>query len=94
MIWKAGDGSRAFHDLIRIPGLPDSGLRTNPFFVGYYRDIARDGAGLEAREHTAQVLQELLGPDSAMARNMPERWTIQSRSPIMPPPRCRPRARD
>jgi len=55
MLWKAGDGSRAFHDPIRIPGLPDAGLRTNPFFVGYYSDIARDGAGLEAREHTAQV---------------------------------------
>jgi len=55
MIWKAGDGSHAFHDSIRIPGLPDAGLRTNPFFVSHYREIARDGAGLEAREHTAQV---------------------------------------
>jgi very-short-patch-repair endonuclease len=55
MLWKAGDGSRAFHDPIRIPGLPDAGLRTNPFFFRYYREIARDGAGLEAREHTAQV---------------------------------------
>jgi superfamily II DNA/RNA helicase len=55
MLWTAGDGSRAFHDPIRVPGLPQVGARTNPFFIGYYRDIARDGAGLEAREHTAQV---------------------------------------
>ena len=55
ILWKAGDGSRAFHDPIRVPRVPDAGGRTNPFFIVYYQHIAAEGKGLEAREHTAQV---------------------------------------
>jgi ATP-dependent helicase YprA (DUF1998 family)/very-short-patch-repair endonuclease len=53
--WVAGDGTRAFHDPIRVPNQPAEGCRTNPFFVEFYRTMAESLAGLEAREHTAQV---------------------------------------
>lgn len=59
LIWKAGDGSRAFHDPIRVPREPEGGPRTNPFFIDFYRRVALDTKGLEAREHTAQVPNEL-----------------------------------
>jgi len=55
MGWRAGDGSRAYHDPIRIPSLPEDGGRTNPYFIDFYKGVAADGQGLEAREHTAQV---------------------------------------
>ncbi len=55
MHWRAGDGSRAHRDPIRVPSLPDDGGRTNPYFINFYRGVAADGQGLEAREHTAQV---------------------------------------
>ena len=55
MLWVAGDGKKAFHDPIAVPSQPDSGGRTNPYFVEFYRTIASDLLGLEAREHTAQV---------------------------------------
>jgi len=58
MIWKAGDGTRAFHDPIRVPNAPEGGGRPNPFFVDFYRSVARSLQGLEAREHTAQVPYE------------------------------------
>jgi ATP-dependent helicase YprA (DUF1998 family)/very-short-patch-repair endonuclease len=59
LIWKAGDGSRAFHDPIRVPREPKEGSRTNRFFIDFYRRVALDTKGLEAREHTAQVPSEL-----------------------------------
>jgi superfamily II DNA/RNA helicase/very-short-patch-repair endonuclease len=59
LIWKAGNGSRAFHDPIRVPREPEGGPRTNPFFIDFYRRVALDTKGLEAREHTAQVPSEL-----------------------------------
>jgi hypothetical protein len=55
MRWLPGDGTRAYHDTIRVPSLPEDGGRTNPFFVQFYKGVAADGQGLEAREHTAQV---------------------------------------
>ncbi len=55
LIWRAGDGTRAFHDHIRVPKAPKEGLRTNPFFKGFYRSEIGDLKMLEAREHTAQV---------------------------------------
>jgi hypothetical protein len=58
MIWKAGDGTRAFHDPIRVPNEPEGGGRPNPFFVKFYSTVARSLQGLEAREHTAQVPYE------------------------------------
>ena len=55
LLWVAGDGTRAFHDPIAVPSAPDEGGRTNPFFVEFYKTVAGEIRGLEAREHTAQV---------------------------------------
>jgi ATP-dependent helicase YprA (DUF1998 family)/very-short-patch-repair endonuclease len=59
MVWHAGDGEHGFHDPIRVPQPPRHGKRTNDFFLDLYRDVARDGQGIEAREHTAQVMAEV-----------------------------------
>jgi ATP-dependent helicase YprA (DUF1998 family)/very-short-patch-repair endonuclease len=59
LAWVAGDGSRAFHDPIRVPREPEGGGRTNPFFVEFYRNTAVGLQGLTAREHTAQVPYEM-----------------------------------
>jgi len=58
LLWVAGDGTRPFHDPIRVPRLSATGGRTNHFFVDFYRNIAASLQGLEAREHTAQVPYE------------------------------------
>ena len=58
MVWKAGDGTRAFHDPVRMPNEPEGGGRPNPFFVEFYRTVAQQLQGLEAHEHTAQVPYE------------------------------------
>lgn len=55
LLWRAGEGRHGFHDPIRVPNTPGDGLRTNPFFVDFYRADAHDIKQLEAREHTAQV---------------------------------------
>ncbi len=55
MLWVAGDGNRAFHDPIQVPNLPDTGGRTNRFFIEFYQAIAATTKGFRAREHTAQV---------------------------------------
>ncbi len=59
LVWKAGDGTAPYRDEIRVPRGSEAGAAPNPFFVDYYRRMAREGLGLEAREHTAQVPQEL-----------------------------------
>ncbi len=59
MVWKAGDGSKPFHDVIRVPRLPEEGGKTNQYFVDFYRNVAKDMHGLEAHEHTAQVPNEV-----------------------------------
>ena len=59
LLWLAGDGTRSFHDPIRVPNAPATGGRTNPFFVDFYKRVAQTAQGLEAREHTAQVPAEL-----------------------------------
>ena len=58
MVWKAGDGSRGFHDPIRVPRAPEGGAQTNEYFIRFYQTVAHGLRGLEAREHTAQVPQE------------------------------------
>lgn len=58
LLWKAGDGHRAFHDPIRVPREPESGGRTNQFFVHFYQAIASKAQGIKAHEHTAQVPAE------------------------------------
>lgn len=55
MNWKVGDGEKGYHDIIRIPFLPETGGGTNSFFVDFYRNTALSLQGIEAREHTAQV---------------------------------------
>jgi len=58
MRWVAGDGTRSFHDPIRVPKASSVGGKTNAFFRSFYETIALDSGGLEAREHTAQVPSE------------------------------------
>lgn len=55
LLWVASDGAKPFYDPIRVPRASEAGGRTNPFFIEFYKTIAEEGIGLEAREHTAQV---------------------------------------
>ncbi len=55
MIWHAGDGSRPMVDHLRVTRESEFDAETNRYFVGFYKAFAEIGAGLEAREHTAQV---------------------------------------
>lgn len=55
MIWKAGEGTHAFHDWVRVPNAPNQGLRVNAFFAELYRQRDTRLQHIEAREHTAQV---------------------------------------
>ena len=75
MKWVAGDGTKPFHDIIRVPSLSETGGRTNPFFVEFYKDIACEGRALEAHEHTAQVDYE--------AREQREKNFREGRLPIL-----------
>lgn len=59
MVWKAGDGTKPFHDVIRVPRVSTEGGKTNQYFVDFYKSIADDMHGLEAHEHTAQVPSEV-----------------------------------
>ena len=56
--WVPADGTQAFRCPLRVPRSPAAGLRPNPFFVNFYRTAAIDVAGMEGREHTAQVPAE------------------------------------
>ncbi len=58
MLWKAGDG-KVPYDPVRMPRQPDQGLRINPFFKDFYREMGGTLQGYEAREHTAQVKAEV-----------------------------------
>ena len=44
-----------FHDPLRVPRAPAEGHRANDFFVRFYTQGAAGNAGIEAKEHTAQV---------------------------------------
>lgn len=57
MIWSKGSGVLDV-DPIKVPRPPKDGLRPNRFFVNFYKSVAADGQGLEAKEHTAQVPME------------------------------------
>lgn len=59
MIWRAGNGTEAFFDPVKTPRKSTADRAPNAFFKLYYMETARLTAGLEAREHTAQVPQEL-----------------------------------
>ncbi|MHB1414423.1 MAG: DEAD/DEAH box helicase [Chloroflexota bacterium] len=53
--WRPGDGSVAHLDHVRLAKTPEEGLRPNQFFADFYRVAASFLAGMQAREHTAQV---------------------------------------
>jgi len=55
LIWKVGDGTRSFHDPIRMPRAPAGGGNINAFFVDHYRQVASNLVSVRAKEHTAQV---------------------------------------
>ncbi len=62
LIWKLGDGTPPEPDPLyarRIHGPEDkeTPLPVNRFFQNFYRGSAKELAGLEAREHTAQVVR-------------------------------------
>ena len=59
MRWFASDGTKPYHDPVRTPTASESGGQTNQFFVKFYKEIALQNVGIEAREHTAQVPYEL-----------------------------------
>ena len=59
IVWKAGSGEHAYHDIIRVPRQAEGGGRTNPYFVKYYKNAVASIKGLRAREHTAQVISEV-----------------------------------
>lgn len=44
-----------FHDPLRVPRAPVEGHRANDFFVRFYTETAAGNAGIQAKEHTAQV---------------------------------------
>ncbi len=58
MIWKAGDGTNPMLDRLRVTQQSQTAKEANSFFVEFYKTFANFGAGLEAREHTAQVTTE------------------------------------
>jgi len=53
--WYAGDGKAGLRDPIRQPSESAEAAPPNRFFVEYYRDVAPQTTGIHAREHTAQV---------------------------------------
>ena len=54
LVWIAGDGTKGFHDPLRVARSDDGG-KTNPFFVQFYASVASNIQGIVAHEHTAQV---------------------------------------
>jgi len=56
--WLPGKGEQAFHDPIRIPRQPEEAAAPTRSLVAFYKTVASDLHGLEAREHTAQVPYE------------------------------------
>ncbi len=54
IIWKKGDGEKAFYDPLRQPTQAAQGQHINTFFRDFYRQMAST-LNMEAREHTAQV---------------------------------------
>lgn len=55
LIWLSGDGTHAAVDHLRVTQESELGNRVNQYFVAFYKRFVDIGAGLYAREHTAQV---------------------------------------
>jgi ATP-dependent helicase YprA (DUF1998 family) len=53
LLWRPGSGQRRAADPLR--GTAGNGGRVNEYFRRFYAETANELAGLEAREHTAQV---------------------------------------
>lgn len=58
LIWKAGTGTDAPTDRLRVTQESQSPAESNPYFVEFYKNFADVGQIVEAREHTAQVDSE------------------------------------
>ncbi len=58
ILWRAGAGQAGAEDPLRRQVASERGPRVNPFFRRMYADVATSLAGLQAREHTAQVSNE------------------------------------
>jgi superfamily II DNA/RNA helicase len=58
IVWRAGDGTAGAEDPLRRQVSSELGPRVNTFFKDMYETAAADLAGLQAREHTAQVSYE------------------------------------
>ncbi|OPL19566.1 MAG: hypothetical protein AVO35_09625 [Candidatus Aegiribacteria sp. MLS_C] len=69
MVWQKGDGSKAFHDVIRVPVESEKGSEPNAFFKHYYTTIALYTKDYEAREHTAQVRSDVREEREEQFRN-------------------------
>ncbi len=59
IIWKPGDGSRPMIDPLRTIQAREVSPEGNKYFVEFYKRFADLGAGLEGREHTAQVQSDI-----------------------------------
>ncbi|MFI6295941.1 DEAD/DEAH box helicase [Nonomuraea sp. NPDC050790] len=59
IIWRLGDGKAGAEDRIRKHVATAKGPRINPFFQRLYQEKAANLSGLQAREHTAQVMNEV-----------------------------------
>lgn len=54
-VGRAPADARPLTDPIRVPRPPKDGHKPNPYFLRFYSETASGNAGIEAREHTAQV---------------------------------------
>ncbi len=59
MVWKASDGVRSYNDPVRVPQASAIGARPHRFFIDLYRESCSGLETLYAREHTAQVVQDV-----------------------------------
>ena len=59
MLWKSGDGSQPMFDPLRITHSSETDVEGNRYFIKLYKGFADLGAGLEGREHTAQVQSDV-----------------------------------
>jgi superfamily II DNA/RNA helicase len=55
LVWLAGEGKVGAEDRVRKVLSGEAGARVNEFFRDLYRDTSQLLAGLQAKEHTAQV---------------------------------------
>ncbi|MGC4805725.1 DEAD/DEAH box helicase [Micromonospora sp. DT233] len=59
LLWQAGDGKAGAEDRVRKQLSGEVGARVNTFFRDLYRDTSHLLAGLQAKEHTAQVTPQV-----------------------------------